>query len=160
MPLRVVWSSARQQVGIVDMSFVAKAVRYATRTRSSQDLLTNFAGAARIPASLVPSAAGLSESLTVSELWSGRFFAIRSRDASGNWSPVSDPAIRQSVDPIEQKAGATLTIGRNPCSPPLAFFWQVPASEGSPKSTIRVTTSRAASPERSCWTRRRGNDSS
>ena len=123
-----------------DAGPAGKAAEY--EVRAAANLLTlnvNFASARRLAAQLVPGAAGARDSLLVSGLGdSDRWFGIRSRDASGNWSTVSPPAARKYPPSTAPGPPTTLelVLGRNPSSLPLAITWQATGSVGD--RTLRI----------------------
>jgi len=100
-------------------------IRYAS---AAVDLVQRFLSARRVSSARVPAVAGQPESLVVTgSPESQRYFAIRSRDASGNWSAVSSPAPREVVGPHR----LALAVRRNPSTLPLSIFWQAQGFGGS-----------------------------
>src|SRR5204862_786699 len=61
---------------------------------------------------------------------------IRSRDASGNWSAVSTPVMRQGPDPFGDHSGVQLVVGRNPSTPPVPLLWQTGPT--APGGSLRI----------------------
>ena len=87
--------------------------------------------------SSIPRTAGQPESLFAAGLPSyANYFAVRSRDASGNWSAFSEPVARQGFDPVGDHGGVALELGRNPSPPPFPFFWEGTALRAG--SAIRI----------------------
>jgi hypothetical protein len=97
-----------------------KATSYDLR-RSSQPITeSNFAAATPMSAS-APSAAGATDSVTVTGVVAGApaYFALRALDADGNASPVSNVA---SI--FIPAAALFLAPERNPSRPPATLTWQ------------------------------------
>jgi len=121
----------------LDVGPTGKALEYDLRAGfTSNLLLTNFPAGKKLPIALVPAAAGEAESLLVSGLATvDRYFAIRSRDASGNWSPASAPIQRlyPAGSPPPPPGGPTtlaLAVGANPARLPVPISWQAPGGGG------------------------------
>jgi hypothetical protein len=106
-----------------------KPVEYDLRAAiNATQLLGKFPAAKRIPIALVPSAAGNAEIVLLSPLSAAdRYFAIRSRDASGNWSSPSFPIERAYPPAPPKPTTVALAVGANPARMPVAIAWQAPA---------------------------------
>ena len=119
----------------LDIGPAGKALEYDLRVASTPAaLLSDFISAKKLPVAvaLAPAAAGSPESLLVSGLLpTDRYFAIRSRDASGNWSGASPPVARQAPiagfpPPPPKPTKLALAVGPIPARLPLVLSWQAP----------------------------------
>lgn len=97
-------------------------LRYSTIAINS----VNFLAAVRVPNLPPPSPAGSSETFKVSGLLPGTtyYFALNSGDDAGNWSGISNVAIRTAAAVVDVPAGGL---------PPLGFSapWPNPAREST-----------------------------
>jgi len=110
-------------------------LRYASRPISD----ANFAAAQSLLAG-PPGPGGQMESLVVADVpdSGATFFCLRSRDASGNWSLVSNSAERLGTPPLGNVPGPAMVVARNPSIGSVTFYWQLAQPVAAGDAAIRI----------------------
>lgn len=109
-----------------------RATAYDLRYSTSAITAANFAQATSVIGEPAPAAAGSAESFTVSGLSNGivYFFAIRTQDEAGNWSPISNIASHAATVGVLEPA---VTLGfsapyPNPSNVPTRMDYALPVA--------------------------------
>ena len=78
-----------------DDGWIGRAVAYDVRVSRLPITAENFSRAGKVAAYIVPGLPGTTESMVVAGLTPGvdYYFAIKAKDDSGNWSPISNVAV-------------------------------------------------------------------
>lgn len=100
-----------------DDGTVGRASRYELRYWSAPITTANYASTWRVNGLLPPKPAGATESFAVPNLVPGRkyYFALKTMDDAGNWSPISNTV--SSIVPVTATEQPVATLSFSPPSP-------------------------------------------